>query len=39
MPKMMDGCFSMMNIEQRQGMLSMCRRMLDQMEAKYLTGE
>ena len=39
MPKMMDSCFSMMNTEQRQGMLSMCREMLDGIEAKYLTGQ
>ena len=35
MPKMMEGCFSKMDTQQRQGMLSMCREMLDQIEAKY----
>ena len=36
MPRMMEGCFSKMDAEQRRGMLTMCRQMLDQMEAKYL---
>jgi hypothetical protein len=35
MPKMMESCFSKMDSQQRQGMLSMCREMLDQIEAKY----
>ncbi len=32
-PKMMDSCFAKMNVEQRRSMLSMCRTMLDQIEA------
>lgn len=39
MPKMMDSCFSHMTTEQRQGMLGMCRDMLDQVEKKYLPQE
>jgi Mg/Co/Ni transporter MgtE len=35
MPKMMESCFSKMDAQQRQGMLNMCREMLDQIEAKY----
>lgn len=35
MPKMMDGCFSKMTPEQRTGMLSMCRDMLNEVEQKY----
>jgi hypothetical protein len=35
MPKMMDSCFAKMDSQQRQEMLSMCRDMLDQIEAKY----
>jgi hypothetical protein len=35
MPKMMEGCFSKMTEEQRQGMLTMCRGMLDEIEEKY----
>jgi hypothetical protein len=35
MPKMMEGCFSKMDTQQRQGMLGMCRDMLNQLEAKY----
>ena len=35
MPKMMDGCFSKMTREQRTGMLSMCRDMLNEIEQKY----
>ncbi len=37
MPKMMDGCFARMSTEEREGMLKMCREMLDQMEEKYAT--
>jgi hypothetical protein len=36
MPRMMDTCFSEMEGERRQFMLSHCRGMLDQMEEKYL---
>jgi len=36
MPKMMDGYFARMNMEERHGMLKMYREMLDEMEAKYL---
>ena len=39
MPKMMEGCFSKMDSEQRQGMLNMCREMLDQIEEKYSSQE
>ena len=35
MPKMMEGCFSKMSREQREGMLHMCRDMLDEIEEKY----
>ncbi len=35
MPRMMESCFSKMDPEQRQKMLSMCRDILDQIEAKY----
>lgn len=37
MPKMMGSCFSKMDTVQRQGMLTMCREMLDKIEAEYLT--
>jgi hypothetical protein len=37
MPKMMGSCFSKMDSTQRQGMLTMCREMLDKIEAEYLT--
>ena len=36
MPQMMDNCFSEMDRERRQFMLSHCRGMLDQMDEKYL---
>ncbi len=36
MPRMMDTCFSEMDRERRQFMLTHCRAMLDQMEEKYL---
>ena len=35
MPKMMDRCFSETNSEQREGMLGMCRELLDGIEDKY----
>lgn len=35
-PKMMEACFSNMSVEQKQGMLTMCRGMLDEMEKKSL---
>ena len=35
MPKMMDECFSKMNLEQRNGMLTMCKEMLFEIEEKY----
>lgn len=34
-PKMMDLCVSKMNIGQRKRMLSMCRKILDEIEKKY----
>ena len=34
-PKMMESCFSKMDVEQRKGMLSMCRGILDDMEKRY----
>ena len=37
MPRMMDTCFSAMDSERREFMLTHCRSMLDQMEARYLT--
>jgi hypothetical protein len=39
MPRMMDKCFAMMDTKQRQGMLNMCREMLDNIEAKYISPE
>ena len=39
MPRMMDTCFSEMDRERRQFMLTHCRGMLDQMEEKYLRPE
>ena len=39
MPGMMDHCFSQMGHERREFMLTHCRGMLDQMEAKYLSVE
>ncbi len=33
-PKMMESCFREMTVEQRRGMLSMCRSMLDEIEEK-----
>lgn len=36
MPVMMDNCFSQMDKERREFMLTHCRGMLDQMEAKYV---
>ncbi len=36
MPRMMDTCFSEMDRERRQFMLTHCRGMLDQMDEKYL---
>ena len=36
MPRMMDTCFSEMDRERRQFMLSHCRDMLDKMDEKYL---
>ena len=39
MPRMMDTCFSEMDREQRQSMLTHCRGMLDQIEEKYLGPE
>ncbi len=36
MPRMMDNCFSAMDNERRQFMLTHCRGMLDQMEEKYM---
>lgn len=35
MPKMMESCFSKMNDEQREGMLKMCRGVLDDIDKKY----
>ena len=35
MPKMMDTCFSAMDKERRQFMLTHCRGMLDEVEEKY----
>ena len=32
MDLMMEGCFSKMSAEQREGMLQMCRNMLDRIE-------
>ena len=34
-PKMMESCFGKMSVEQRKGMLSMCRSMLDELEQKH----
>ncbi len=39
MPKMMDGCFSKMDSEQRKGMLNMCHSMLAKIEDKYFGGQ
>jgi len=39
MPNMMESCFSKMNDEQREGMLKMCREMLDKIENKYAAQE
>ncbi len=39
MPGMMDRCFSEMDEGRRKFMLSHCRTMLDQVEAKYLPAE
>ncbi len=36
MPRMMDTCFSAMDRERRQFMLTHCRSMLDQMDEKYM---
>ena len=36
MPRMMDNCFSVMDVERCKSMLSHCRSMLDHMEAKHL---
>ena len=36
MPRMMDNCFSAMDAERREFMLTHCRSMLDQMEERYL---
>ena len=36
MPRMMDTCFSEMDSERREFMLTHCRSMLDQMEERYL---
>jgi hypothetical protein len=35
MPKMLDSCLSKMDVEQRQGMLSLCRQMLDEAAARH----
>lgn len=36
MPRMMDACFSSMDAQRREVMLTHCRSMLDQMEDRYL---
>jgi hypothetical protein len=36
MPQMMDACFAQMGGERRRFMLSHCRGLLDQMDAKYM---
>ena len=35
-PNVMDKCFSKMDNKERQGMLRMCREILDEIELKYL---
>ncbi len=39
MPVMMDNCFSQMDRERREFMLTHCRSMFDRMEEKYLPAE
>lgn len=36
MPRMMDSCFSAMDVERREAMLAHCRGMLDEVESRYL---
>ena len=37
MPNMMESCFSKMDVEQRKGMLKICREILNEIESKYVT--
>ena len=37
MPPMMDRCFVQMDIDERRGILRMCREMLDDIEEEYVT--